>query len=266
MELINKLQKKFGGKGYGKYIGTRYIYKLLPLTRKSWCNYEGMKLYIGKIDNAGYSFLDFEFYERNIIKKHINKGDYVLDLGANIGLYTCLFSKWVGKTGKVFSFEPELTNFNILKDNVKRNNCNNVILFNKAVSDITREGVLLVSEHIGEHSLYHRDNFTVNNQKVDIIKLDDLKFEKVNFIKMDIEGGEAHALRGMTKLISRFSPIIFTEINPPFMKNNDITPEQFVKELKDLNYNLEWVNQSNNIREVDSNSNVHTNILCIRKQ
>lgn len=57
----------------------------------------------------------YEKLETDWVKQTIQKGDIVLDVGANIGYYTLTFAKLVGDTGKVFSFEPELFNFNLLQ-------------------------------------------------------------------------------------------------------------------------------------------------------
>ena len=51
----------------------------------------------------------------NILKQNIYQGNTVLDIGANIGYYTLIMSKLVGSTGKVYAFEPEPKNFEILK-------------------------------------------------------------------------------------------------------------------------------------------------------
>ena len=85
-------------------------------------------------------------YETDVMKKIVKKGDVDLDLGANIGYYTLIFAKIVGKNGKVFAFEPDLTNFTLLKKNVEINGYKNVVLINKAVSDKTGKLKLFLNE------------------------------------------------------------------------------------------------------------------------
>ena len=72
-----------------------------------------------------------------MIKQEVKEGNNVIDIGANIGYFTLLFAKLVGPNGKVFAFEPDPTNFSILKKNIEENNYDNVILSQKAISDKT---------------------------------------------------------------------------------------------------------------------------------
>ena len=64
------------------------------------------------------------------------QGNFVIDLGANIGYYTCILAKLVGKDGKVFAFEPDPRNLKLLEKNIKVNEYNNVVIVDKAVSDV----------------------------------------------------------------------------------------------------------------------------------
>src|ERR1051325_2715958 len=59
-------------------------------------------------------------YEIALIRKLVKPGDVVLDIGANIGFYAKIFSKIVGNTGKVHSFEPDSNNYSHLKDNLRK--------------------------------------------------------------------------------------------------------------------------------------------------
>ena len=84
-------------------------------------------------------------FEIDLLKKHIQKNNVVLDIGANIGFYAAIISKIVGENGKVICFEPDITNFNYLKENTKRLNktennlkiisLNPIILIKKAINN-----------------------------------------------------------------------------------------------------------------------------------
>ena len=73
--------------------------------------------------------------EITLITSIVKPGFNILDIGANIGFYTQIFSNLVGPNGTVHAFEPEATNFNYLQQNLRTNK--NVKLINKAVSDKT---------------------------------------------------------------------------------------------------------------------------------
>lgn len=164
-------------------------------------------------------------YEPLLTKKFKNavkKGDTVVDIGANIGYYTLIASKLVGKTGKVFAFEPEPKNFKILSENVKLNGRNNVVLENKAVSNATGKNILYLYSSIGNSFYQLNDSSNAKKIEVDTIKLDNYfsnYHRKINVVKIDVEGAEFKVFRGMRSLI-RKNPnlIIFTEISQKISK------------------------------------------------
>jgi len=148
----------------------------------------------------------------------------VIDVGANIGVYTLYFSKLVGSEGHVYSFEPAEGNFKLLQNNLKLNNSNNVIAYNKAVFNRNTQKLFSINKiHMGDHSLdvnkSHRSNtFTTTK----CIALDSvIKDDTVNIIKIDIQGGELNALEGMINIIKR-SPnlMIVMEYDTSLMLDN----------------------------------------------
>ncbi len=70
-----------------------------------------------------------------VIRYLVNPGDYVIDIGANIGVYAKYLSEFVGMTGRVYSIEPIIPTFKILSYNVKKMRLKNVKLMNYAISD-----------------------------------------------------------------------------------------------------------------------------------
>ena len=91
-------------------------------------------LYLDSNDSMHLSFNpNYEKDEFDLVKRTIKKGDVVLDIGANIGVYTVLFAEIVGDKGRVYAFEPDPKNFALLKKNIEINKYKNVVLINKAV-------------------------------------------------------------------------------------------------------------------------------------
>ena len=93
-------------------------------------------MFLDEHDSLKLSLYPYTVEQTDFFKKNIKEGDIVLDLGAHIWYFTCLFAQLVGKSGKVFSFEPEPNNFKLLKKNVEVNGYNQVTIEQKAVSDV----------------------------------------------------------------------------------------------------------------------------------
>ena len=115
----------------------------------------GHKLFLDKLDSLGiFRHGFYDQFQTEIVKKIIKKGDIVLDVGAHIGYFTLIFAKLVGKNGKVFAFEPDPTNFDLLTKNVEINGYKNVILVRKAFSDKTGKTNLFLSNiNAGDHMI-----------------------------------------------------------------------------------------------------------------
>jgi len=120
---------------------------------------DGHIMYLDENDSLKLSIVGvFEPRETELVKREVKKGDTVLDIGANIGYYTLIFARLVGDTGKVYAFEPEPRNFEILKKNVETNGYKNVVLVNGAVSDSDTPLRLFISDtNMGDHKIFETD-------------------------------------------------------------------------------------------------------------
>lgn len=226
--------------------------------------------------------------ETALVRKEVKSGDIVLDIGANIGYYTLMFAERVGETGKVFAFEPDPTNFALLQRNIETNGFKNVVLVQKAVSDKTGRTKLHVSEQKRMTNRIHEWHDSDNSIEVETIALDDYfkDYEgKLDFIKMDIEGAESEALRGMHSLLLRNKQLkIVLEFNPPAMKESGLQPEALLKMLQDYEFKLYNVSEERKkIEQVDATEfsemsgrmlknfqagieiGSYTNLLCTRE-
>ena len=123
--------------------------------------------------------------------KNIREGDIVLDLGAGIGEFSILASRKVGASGKVISIESSPDDYVTLLNNVKNNNCSNVYAVNLAVGDCDQTIEL---EFKGK-------KFEARCRKVEEI-LQDVHTNKVNFVKMDIEGAEIYVIPSNESIIA----------------------------------------------------------------
>ncbi len=143
------------------------------------------------------------------------RGDVVLDMGAHIGSYSLRYSRLVGQEGRVISFEPDPENRRILSWNLRLNNAQNVQVRREALGDFTGEGKLRISSFPGQHSFVHSSKGIrqVSEIVVPVAKLDDIRLDKVDFVKMDVEGYELNVLRGGEKTILSLRPRMQIEVH-----------------------------------------------------
>ena len=238
--LYNKIAKKFYGTGISKYKIIRESHNLL--TKKigvKQIEIFGFQMHLDKNDEGGYSLINPEKNnELNEIKKYINEGDIVVDIGANIGFFTLFFRSIVGKKGKVISFEPEIKNYEVLKKNVEINNLENVKCYRYAIGSEKKELRLNVSEFTGQHNIDDSGEI-----KVECFPLDDV-VKNVNFIKIDTEGYEVQVLNGMKQLLKN-KPIIVLEFYYKLLKKYNEPREIFTILSK---YNYEFFDLRNNMK------------------
>lgn len=132
------------------------------------------------------------------------RGDIVFDVGAYIGDTSLWFSKLVGPEGKVYSFEPEPTNFKRLMGNIQRNDVKNVIPLQLGLSD--QEEEMVVTSGGGSSTLVKsQEGTSVKVTTIDnFLRANDLP--SVDFIKMDVEGFESHILTGAKETLKEKSP------------------------------------------------------------
>lgn len=218
------------------------IYNISLLSSKTLCNKTNIKhyvkcsgTYINNNDNSGPANserlgMSWEVWLKNIIKENSNLNKSALDIGAHIGVHTIVMSKYFKD---VYSFEPNLKIFKNLKLNTK--NLNNVTILNKAVGN-ENKNVTLVVKNINTHS--YIENFE-STQTVEQVKLDDLNIKyPIGFIKIDIEGGEINAFKGMYNLINKYKPIIVFE-------DHNGSNNKYLKNVH--NYNIQKINSTNYI-------------------
>lgn len=133
--------------------------------------------------------------ELSLLKTLIKPGAYLLDIGANIGLYTRQFSGFVGKDGRVTSFEPNPPLFDCLKQNTK--DLDNVDVYNYAVSNSQGYASFYRCHYnSGDNRLVTDKHESPDLLKVQTKSLDSLNLEKLDFIKIDVQGFEIEVFEG----------------------------------------------------------------------
>ncbi|OGG59309.1 hypothetical protein A3C86_01505 [Candidatus Kaiserbacteria bacterium RIFCSPHIGHO2_02_FULL_49_16] len=170
-----------------------------------------------------------------VFRKIIKPGMVVLDIGAHIGYFTRLFSVLAKANGKVYAFEADDANYSLLENNTRA--CRNTALVKKAVAYAD-----------GTVDFYHVENSTGCHstikpsspaQKVSVlaVSIDSFAASKhiprIDVIKMDIEGGEPSALRGMHATIYANPHIILiSEFNPRAIAAGGKDPAAYIHEIE----------------------------------
>lgn len=206
----------------------------------------GLKLYY---DPRKYFFLSFfspQGYEpdvKGLVRQLVKPGMKVIDAGAAIGYFTLLLAKAVGPAGHVWAFEPEPSNYAVLKKNVAANGYEDrVTLVPKALSNKSGFAQLFLGEwHIGAHSLFTGSGVSQLSLTVEKTTLDEFFSEDgmtpISLIKMDIEGAELAALEGMAELSSRSPDLkLIIEFNPTTLASAGVSPEELPHALRSLGF------------------------------
>jgi FkbM family methyltransferase len=154
-------------------------------------------------------------YERDVvtaIERVCRRGSCVLDIGANIGVHTLRFARTVGESGRVYAFEPMEYAYRKLVRNVSLN----------AYRNITAVQIALAERNVKQQRLYFRSSWATDGKRVDhdtIVdseRLDDwcvrLNLERVDLIKLDVDGNEFSVLSGAPLLLERCRPVIILEV------------------------------------------------------
>jgi FkbM family methyltransferase len=158
----------------------------------------------------------YEPHLQRAIRKYVACGDTVYDVGANFGYISLSLAKQVGPTGHVAAFEPIAENLDLLRKNVANNQLQNVQIFDVAASDRNGEAVIRVSGNFSTSSLvWHKKDPSAVELVVNTVAIDDLvergKLGEPAFVKIDVEGAEALALKGMQRTVAAARPVLFIE-------------------------------------------------------
>jgi FkbM family methyltransferase len=140
-----------------------------------------------------------------------------LDIGAHLGMHTLKLARKVGPNGKVFSFEVNPLTAKELAANIERNGFKNVEIINKAVHNCSGIVVPIHIRSLGMNSMYedHDTSSYTNIIQADTISIDDFMkdYDRVDVIKIDIEGNDFNAIIGAKETIRKYKPFISFEFS-----------------------------------------------------
>jgi FkbM family methyltransferase len=205
----------------------------------------------------------FENAERCFVERFLQPGMTVLDIGAHHGFYTLLASKRLGPLGKVISFEPSPRERKRLRLHILLNRCKNVTLETYALGDQEGESELYVVEDwaSGCNSLRPPDvSARTTRFSVRVVRLDNWlanhKIDRVDFIKLDAEGGELAVLQGASHLLEqRPRPVILVEVQDVRTQAWGYRAKQIIDHLARMEYRWFGLSEDGFAEELDLSPN-----------
>lgn len=193
----------------------------------------------------------FEYETLHKFKSILKKGDVVIDIGANIGMYSLFSADLVGAKGKVYAIEASAQTYQHLEHNIALNSFSNIVASNIAVGEEVGFAKLVVPKYAGKN---YSDSFKsmdfsdtlVETEKVEtttIITLDQYVEQQgitnIKLIKIDIEGAELLCLKGASGVLSGANrPIIIFECSEQHCERFNYTAADIIYLLKDFDYEL----------------------------
>lgn len=213
-----------------------FLRKLASKLPSSW-QQELKRLYYGhQIHRGTFETAEPEFL---ILDQLVSAGDWVIDVGANVGHYTRRLSDLVGPQGRVIAVEPVPDTFALLAANTLLFRYRNVTLLNVAASDRTNMVGMYVPDFEVGLKNYYAARLTTHDAAFQVltVALDSLALiHNIRLIKIDAEGHDPMAIRGVQRLLSRDHPTLIIESSPPSV----------VERLVDLGYTREDIPGSPN--------------------
>jgi FkbM family methyltransferase len=145
--------------------------------------------------------------------RYLHAGDWAIDVGANVGHYTCRMAQCVGVSGRILAFEPIPTSFALLAVNLRAAGARNVSLFNAALSSETSIAGMTVPTYDDGLRNYYRARISSGGDfPVLCLKLDSIQISgQVRLVKIDAEGHDLKVLMGMEGLLYRDHPVLIVE-------------------------------------------------------
>lgn len=210
-------------------------------TEKVGVTNDSFKLWCRRENHIERSILDTGFWEpleTKAVKRLLKVDDVVFDIGANIGYFTLLMSRLVGDNGQVHCFEPTTYAFNRLQQNIAINPTlpfHNLHLNNKGLSSRSERKIESFESRFSSRRLAHDEE-----ELIEFITLDDyfysLKLDRVDFIKIDVDGYDFEVIEGGGRILKKYRPAIMAEICNRVLKERGVDSTSYLELYLEYGY------------------------------
>jgi protein O-GlcNAc transferase len=173
--------------------------------------------------------------EIKFLRRLLEPGQKVIDIGANYGVYTLSMAQTVGPTGRVWAFEPASSSAQLLAQGIAANGFEHVVLERSALSDTCGTASISLNKDSEANALVHGSPPPNPIETVPLTTLDQCleryDWRNIEFIKIDAEGEEANILKGGKRFFTEFSPLVEYELMADRVHNMEL-----VKHFSTLGY------------------------------
>lgn len=207
-------------------LRTFYYVNLGDITIRHHWTGDPFRLHTFRHKSYWYHFADGQRDSLLMAARLLKPADRVADVGGNIGYFTAFFSAMVGSTGRVDVFEPVPANLRYLRRNVAA--LGNVEVLESALSDEVGQAAFFVENLTGQNCslingyapLERNSRHAGIQPRIEemVVRTDTLDnryagADRLDFVKIDVEGGELHVLRGGVGVLRRLRPVLLLEIS-----------------------------------------------------
>lgn len=192
-----------------------------------------------------YCFGSYELPTVRFIRSFLRANDVVIDVGAQMGYLTLVAATSANKETLVISFEPESNNADRLRENLALNNLSNVTIEQCALSDVDGSLKLYLSKDInaGTHStVYVEQNVSTSFIEIPAKQLDTILTsgvipnDRVDLMKIDVEGAEINVLRGSMTTLGTCKPVIVIELSDALQNARGGSAKDIIEFFASLNF------------------------------
>jgi FkbM family methyltransferase len=213
-----------------------------------------------------YYFGAFEPHCLEYLRRCATKGGTVVDVGANIGIFTLESSLAVGPAGRVLSIEAAPENAWALRANVQRNEFSNVSIIEAGAGDAKGQATLTLpsGSNVGMFTLGSvagSKSFDIQIDTIDHL-LEPLGITSIDLLKMDIEGSETRALRGAQRTLQQFRPTVLIELNETALAGCGSSSREVKALLGDLGYRG-WIIGRSGLHAIADSQAAHACDECL---
>jgi len=207
---------------------------------------------------------EWESWVTDVLVKNLRPGMTVVDAGANVGYFTLIACNAVGREGRVFAFEPDPETYEMLFRSVEMNGFRQICQCHRMALSSSRGKARFYrfSQHFGGNSLWHRGGATTEfGDKVSEVEVDTIPFDefaesagirgRIDLIKIDTEGSEAHVLQGMQKtLAANPNIVLLCEFNAEHIRSSNCDPETAADSLLENGFKFRIIHYDGSIRPI----------------
>jgi FkbM family methyltransferase len=201
-----------------------------------------------------------------LLDRVLRRGDGFVDVGANIGIYSCWAARIVGSSGWVHAFEPVPSTLEVLKHHLEQNRLGDIVRVTRAaVGD--RPGTMTLYKVAGASGLASSYPREPNSQPVEVpvVTIDSQVTggPRPRLIKVDVEGFEQHVLRGMSGLLNSDNPpVVAMELSDRQLRSAGSSVEALLADVKGLGYET-WRITTRGLRMLAAATNREMNVVLL---